>query len=466
MYYWYSVSDVMVLLINVRSENLTFNNRPGEARLVGEEFSALRENDQGVLVADPQHSENFNDYLSNDIDRIVGEVSNKCNMWQHMPTQIVIPLISGLLWRVIRIQICYIKKNVSLLWDDPFGIAFPEQLKDVLRVSIIKNINKLIDKENNVVGFDLRRTSITEKAKAIEQQQRGINSWDCGPIVVSNIRDYILNLVTENSYFSQYSIPKFTNFIEYEKMLMNTRKQHRLLYGQLSGTKIDIKRFDDVKKSVTSSLNLTNKNLIKYHTQISELSSHKIHMLFSALDHNRQMKNDASDEQYNEDEILCALQFINKPLLPRRLSSSFDDKKTELDLDNLNKILEQKENILQQLLFATDTEDFPNVINKSIEFVDKSLFIKEIIKSVDKVSIITRPRRWGKTTNMKMLKCFLSIAVDERGDLIALNPNKYLFDNLLIAKEPEFMFQGKYPVIFISFKNIKSSINENHYETI
>ncbi len=95
--------------------------------------------------------------------------------------------------------------------------------------------------------------------------------------------------------------------------------------------------------------------------------------------------------------------------------------------------------------------DFGALIHKDLLFVDKTLFIKEILNDQSTVTIITRPRRWGKTLNMSMLHYFLSAEV--YGQKTA-----GLFDQLLIAKEPGNYIaehQGKYPVIFISLKDVK-----------
>jgi hypothetical protein len=95
--------------------------------------------------------------------------------------------------------------------------------------------------------------------------------------------------------------------------------------------------------------------------------------------------------------------------------------------------------------------DFGELVRKDLLFVDKSLFIKEIINDKSKVTLITRPRRWGKTLNMSMLYYFFSAEV--YGQKTA-----GLFDNLLIAKEAENYIerhQGKYPVIFLSLKDTK-----------
>ena len=83
-------------------------------------------------------------------------------------------------------------------------------------------------------------------------------------------------------------------------------------------------------------------------------------------------------------------------------------------------------------------------------FVDKTYFIKEILRDRAKVLLITRPRRFGKTINLSMLQHFLAREVDGL-------PTKDLFNHLLISQDASSMaYQGKYPVIFISFKEIKA----------
>ncbi len=104
-------------------------------------------------------------------------------------------------------------------------------------------------------------------------------------------------------------------------------------------------------------------------------------------------------------------------------------------------------------------DDFSNLVdkNQSYLFVDKTLMIKELLDSGAKVSLIVRPRRWGKTLNMSMLRYFFAAEVNG-------NPTKNLFDDLDIHKveNGDYIkkYQGKFPVIFISFKDVK----EKHYE--
>ena len=61
------------------------------------------------------------------------------------------------------------------------------------------------------------------------------------------------------------------------------------------------------------------------------------------------------------------------------------------------------------------SNDFKNLV-KSGQYVDKSLFIKDVINDEFQVPLITRPRRWGKSSNISMLKTFLEIEIDEHGN--------------------------------------------------
>ncbi|MDJ1305274.1 MAG: AAA family ATPase [Candidatus Midichloria sp.] len=72
-------------------------------------------------------------------------------------------------------------------------------------------------------------------------------------------------------------------------------------------------------------------------------------------------------------------------------------------------------------------DDFRNFIIGNDAYVDKSLFIQHVIKNDAHVMLITRPRRWGKSLNLDILKDFLSIEVDEDGHPIESNSNRVLF---------------------------------------
>lgn len=103
--------------------------------------------------------------------------------------------------------------------------------------------------------------------------------------------------------------------------------------------------------------------------------------------------------------------------------------------------------------------DFEKLTTLDYHFVDKTLFIKEIIQDGADVILITRPRRFGKTLSMSMLYHFLQCQRP-----ITQN----LFENLAISQDKSFCekHQNKYPVIFVSFKDIKKSSYEQAYDAV
>lgn len=93
-------------------------------------------------------------------------------------------------------------------------------------------------------------------------------------------------------------------------------------------------------------------------------------------------------------------------------------------------------------------QDFAAVRENQCFYIDKTDFIKQWWDSQDDVTLITRPRRFGKTLNMSMLNCFFSNKYVDRSDL---------FDGLTIWNEEEYRkIQGTYPVIFVSFASVKA----------
>ena len=98
-------------------------------------------------------------------------------------------------------------------------------------------------------------------------------------------------------------------------------------------------------------------------------------------------------------------------------------------------------------------QDFGKVITGQYLYIDKTSFIKEWWDGGDDVTLITRPRRFGKTLNMSMVEHFFSVKYADRGDL---------FQGLAIWTEEKYrQLQGTYPVISLSFANVK----EGNYQT-
>ena len=106
-------------------------------------------------------------------------------------------------------------------------------------------------------------------------------------------------------------------------------------------------------------------------------------------------------------------------------------------------------------VISIGNQSFESIREKNNFYIDKTLFIKEWWDNYDIVTLITRPRRFGKTLNMDMIKCFFSNEYRDRGDL---------FEGLDIWKDEKYReLQGTYPVIFLSFAAIKQN---NYQDTI
>ena len=99
-------------------------------------------------------------------------------------------------------------------------------------------------------------------------------------------------------------------------------------------------------------------------------------------------------------------------------------------------------------------EDFKEIIEKDGYFVDKTLMIKKLIESNAKVTLFTRPRRFGKTLNQFMIRRFFEDEITEKGEKV---DNGYLFDGLAITECGEEIMQHsqQYPVIFLTLKSAK-----------
>ena len=97
-------------------------------------------------------------------------------------------------------------------------------------------------------------------------------------------------------------------------------------------------------------------------------------------------------------------------------------------------------------------DDFEKIVTGDYFYVDKTLFIKDLLDMKGEVNLFTRPRRFGKTLNMSMLQSFFEIGCDGK-----------LFDGLAISEETALCekYMGKFPVISISLKNVDGA----DYET-
>ena len=102
--------------------------------------------------------------------------------------------------------------------------------------------------------------------------------------------------------------------------------------------------------------------------------------------------------------------------------------------------------------------DFKEIVENNYYYIDKTKLIKDILHYRAKVNLFTRPRRFGKTLNMSMIKYFFDIENREE--------NLKLFDGLNISESEHMHEQGQYPVIYISFRNMEEVSWENSHIAI
>ena len=107
---------------------------------------------------------------------------------------------------------------------------------------------------------------------------------------------------------------------------------------------------------------------------------------------------------------------------------------------------------------AIGIDDFRKIIKEDCYYVDKTKFMEAVLEDASNVKLFTRPRRFGKTLNMSMLKYFFDVRDSEE--------NRKLFNGLDIEKSRYINEQGKYPTILISLKSIKYETWEESLEQL
>ncbi|WP_295726902.1 AAA family ATPase [uncultured Leptotrichia sp.] len=107
---------------------------------------------------------------------------------------------------------------------------------------------------------------------------------------------------------------------------------------------------------------------------------------------------------------------------------------------------------------AIGNSDFKEIIQENGYYVDKTKFIEDLLEDLSKVKLFTRPRRFGKTLNLSMIKYFFDVRNAEE--------NRKLFDNLYISKSEYMENQGQNPVILISLRNAEAENWEDSFFNI
>ena len=100
--------------------------------------------------------------------------------------------------------------------------------------------------------------------------------------------------------------------------------------------------------------------------------------------------------------------------------------------------------MVSTLKLPVGIDSFEKIRRNNFYYIDKTKLIEQLVETGGEVTLFTRPRRFGKTLNMSMLKSFFEVGTDES-----------LFDGLYISGNKELCdkYMGKYPVIFLSLKS-------------
>jgi ankyrin repeat protein len=319
-YYWYSVEDGFRLILWLRQHYLSYN-KTVEANS-GEEFVAFRENDNRILVTDPYYVDNFKNYLSDDIARVTatGEFSHLAP-WVQMPTTILIPLLSGLHWRSVKIEINYLNHTTCIVYDDPYGPGyFPTSLKSMIEPIIRSNIEKLIKIQNKDDAYKLIKDDIQVYETPVDQQGHGENSWDCGPITFSNIESHIKYGLGQTK---EYIVPDYKD-VRHKEIIQNIRTNDRIRYSEVSGVALNQLKIDAIEQHVEEIKEHQNQKLKKLnldgHLDISNLDPLEISIFFEILDNKRLFDDKGKVGNYTQSEIEYAYKVLQKSLTDQVIS--------------------------------------------------------------------------------------------------------------------------------------------------
>lgn len=391
--YWYSISDMMILLVHTRRINLAYSKQVQS----GEEYIAIRQNQSSVFLADPYYFTNFNNYLAEDVSQIIGNHSEKeqnNHAWQgNMPELIVIPLLSGLNWRTIAIHINYQTNTIDITWDDPYG-NFPQVMREELSQPILKSALNLINRYKQINNEELiiaENTKVVQNENSKDQQGKGSNEWDSGPIAITNIRNYVTHYLENHNLIEvNYTIGDIGENTEdyYTDSIRNARISHIEEYSQVEEMPIDWNRLTDIrvaseqdKKNKIKKLDLETANII------SSFEPFNSDMYFSILENYKKLTPEEVDDQK---VIKCEILSNEKSNQPEENIKLFSQAKKMDQLQNdlfkifelppsLESLQENEEHLATFLAFNSgktplNKDDYQSTLDKVKYNIFKEIF--------------------------------------------------------------------------------------------
>ena len=213
-HYWYSVNDMIVISQYLRSRHLRYmvSENQDDIHLIDvyDPYSAYRLNNDRIFIAEPYSIENLEMNMMDDLGRTYIE-------WTSFPSQFIFLIIAHSHWRVV--QIMFKQNEIDILWDDPYGgERFPQVIKD-------KVMNILYAAFIHFFNLDVVINQIT---KPIDQQGLGYNGWDCGPIAIQNVEDYLTHSDESNNNFNNYTIANHESHRDVD-LILAIRKKHIII---------------------------------------------------------------------------------------------------------------------------------------------------------------------------------------------------------------------------------------------
>ena len=492
-HYWYSILDMMTLLIDTRKTILQYDEN---TNLDPEnKYWSIRQNKNAIFLTDPYYFGNFAKNLNDDINRIIGihtnVEQNKQKWHNYMPKLIVIPLISGMHWRTVAIQIEYEKVGLNILYDDPYG-GFPKSLMNDLLPSIKQNCQKLIGKYHEINNHIPHRITVDLDVENIENkidQQGGNNQWDCGPITLINVQDCLNHFIKyTNLHQVLYTIGRHdVDPKNHEKSIIDFRIAHIKTYGEISKVEIDKDRHKKLREDWNKEKDKKKaeiKGKFGNHQKIEELDDFYLEMFFTVLENLKLFDPNTNDQE----SIKYALKFVENEQKNKKIQIFGEKNQNEASVDNnyrcftensqlrLDETRDIIKNLKPDLFINKGTDEFISFIKEQSVYIDKSLLIKTIISSGGHM-FITAPQRWGKSLNLTMIRDFFQPDGDDpnhynengKYDFSRGNIYESEFKKLKIAGEKlkDRMaangsekidiiqkYQGKCPVIYLNFRGV------------
>jgi hypothetical protein len=351
-----------------------------------------------------------------------------------------------------------IKLPIDVLFDDPFGI---------------QDENSILNSYTGKVLIDALAESFEVSdyfVKALIQQN---NSWDCGPIAAQNAEDYIrlcdrsnAEICSNESEF--YTLKAITGFPDFVDCCMTALRHKQLELVEKYNPITDPDAFKPLLLFVKEDKEQRTKDLIgtfqcgtdlqEEIDSLSDFENIEFYILLDTLKNSQSelkaqttssSSSSSSTVRSNDDYAREALKILKSDSYPIPIplnALSLDTIKEQVHLTRAAKSSKR--------LNFDNTDDFKFYIQENRYFVDKTWMINDLLSAMaHQTSVISRPRKFGKSLNLSMLYYFFNVEVEENGMPAAHNSMREYFSCRLINESKESMaLQGRIPVIKFNLK--------------